>query len=182
MTAKKQANEEKLVGKSRYGQLPGCAHADRRNKYSHTGICSPLCPPPRGRKTSKFPPFRCDLSPDSLVQINSDCDIILQRLKIRVDPPLGCKRKLDDMSSSHASLSEDGLARKLEIGRNSPRLVARNSAPVDDRRRQRAPHDVDERCTSTPHAQHEGAQRGHAQRGHAQEDLTVCPGHSASLA
>jgi len=32
-----------------------------------------------------------------------------------------------------------------------------------------ASHDVGERCTSTPHAQHEGAQRGHAQRGHAQQ-------------
>jgi len=37
------------------------------------------------------------------------------------------------------------------------------------RRRQRAPHGVGERCTSTPHDQHENAQRGHAQQGHTQQ-------------
>ena len=33
---------------------------------------------------------------------------------------------------------------------------------------ERSAHDLDERCTSTPHAQHEGAQHGNAQQGHAQ--------------
>ena len=37
------------------------------------------------------------------------------------------------------------------------------------RRRQRAPHGVGERCTSTPHDQHENAQRGHAHQGHTQQ-------------
>ena len=37
------------------------------------------------------------------------------------------------------------------------------------RRRRRAPHEVGERCTSTPHDQPESAQRGHAQQGHAQQ-------------
>jgi hypothetical protein len=36
---------------------------------------------------------------------------------------------------------------------------------VDERR----PHDLDERCTSAPHAQHEGAQLEHTQPGHAQQ-------------
>ena len=34
---------------------------------------------------------------------------------------------------------------------------------------ERSPHDVGERCTSTPHDQHESAQRGHAQQGHEQQ-------------
>jgi hypothetical protein len=33
---------------------------------------------------------------------------------------------------------------------------------------ERSAHDLDERCTSTPHAQHEGAQHGNAEQGHAQ--------------
>ena len=37
------------------------------------------------------------------------------------------------------------------------------------RRCRRAPHGVGERCTSTPHAPHESAQRGHAQQGHEQQ-------------
>jgi len=34
---------------------------------------------------------------------------------------------------------------------------------------ERSPHDLDEHCSSTPHAQHESAQHGHAQQGHAQQ-------------
>jgi hypothetical protein len=34
---------------------------------------------------------------------------------------------------------------------------------------ERMPHDLGERCTSAPHAQHEGAQLEHAQHGHAQQ-------------
>ena len=37
------------------------------------------------------------------------------------------------------------------------------------RRCRRAPHGVGERCTSTTHAPHESAQRGHAQQGHEQQ-------------
>ena len=33
---------------------------------------------------------------------------------------------------------------------------------------ERSAHDVDERCTSAPHAQHEGTQLEHGQHGHAQ--------------
>jgi len=55
------------------------------------------------------------------------------------------------------------------------------------RRRQRAPHDVtchawhdlDERCTSTQHAQHEGAQHGNAQQGHAQHRVRTARAHAA---
>jgi len=38
---------------------------------------------------------------------------------------------------------------------------------------ERNPHDVGERCTSTPHDQHESAQRGHAQQGTAQQVHTT---------
>ena len=38
---------------------------------------------------------------------------------------------------------------------------------------ERNPHDVGERCTSTPHDQHESAQRGHAQQGTTQQVHTT---------
>jgi len=46
---------------------------------------------------------------------------------------------------------------------------------------ERSAHDLDERCTSTPHAQHEGAQHGNAQQGHAQhrENAVMARGREA---
>ena len=42
----------------------------------------------------------------------------------------------------------------------------------------RWPHDVDERYTSAPHTQHEGAQPEHAQHGHAQQAGPQGPEHA----
>ena len=46
-----------------------------------------------------------------------------------------------------------------------PPLAESGVGDIDER----SPHDVDERCTITPHAQDEGAQHGHARQGHAQQ-------------
>ena len=55
----------------------------------------------------------------------------------------------------------------LQVGKQKPCYGGgderRDVGDVDER----SPHDLDERCTSTTHAQHKGAQHGHAQQGHA---------------
>ena len=60
-------------------------------------------------------------------------------------------RRKRDNASMHASTKH---------GPEHPRDVD----DVDER----MPHNLGERCTSAPHAQHEGAQHGNAQQGHAQ--------------
>ena len=53
-----------------------------------------------------------------------------------------------------------------------------HSRDVDDFDERNA-HDLDERCTSTQHAQHEGAQHGNAQQGHAQHRVRTARAHAA---
>ena len=52
-------------------------------------------------------------------------------------------------------------------------------APDVDDVDERSPHDLNERCKSTPRAQHEGAHHGHAQQGHAQQAHTINAARSA---
>ena len=58
-----------------------------------------------------------------------------------------------DNASMHSTSTTHGPAHTRDVD------------DVDERR----PHDLDERCTSAPHAQHEGAQLEHAQHVHAQQ-------------
>ena len=64
-----------------------------------------------------------------------------------------------DNASMHSTSTKHGPAHPRDVD------------DVDERR----PHDLDERCTSAPHAQHEGAQHSHAQHSHAQQAWARAP-------